>query len=406
MPRLLPNRRAGQTGADASASSLRHGIHTIRAVATCLLAVLHLPLGHNLAHSETPKNQSGSVMQIQTLPFGQTADGQDVSQFILTNSSGNSIRLTNYGAVLMDVNIADAAGNLANVNLSFDTLAPYLDAHPHFGSTIGRFANRIARGQFKIDGQPYQVTINSGPHHLHGGAIGFDHLVWDAETYNDNEIAGVRFRLVSPDGMEGYPGTVNVLADYSFSETNELAMTFTATSDAPTHVNLCNHSYWNLGGAGSGSALDTVLTIEADEVLDVDPDLIPTGKINSVAGTGLDFRQPTPLGERLQEFPATKGYDHCFVLRGQPGSLRLAARAEHPGSGRVMEVWTTQPGMQLYTGNHLQGNARSGGYRAHEAFCLETQHYPDTPNRPEFPTTLLRPGETLVQKTVHRFLTK
>src|SRR5690606_20289559 len=171
-----------------------------------------------------------------------------------------------------------------------------------FGSTIGRFANRIARGQFKIDGQPYQVTINSGPHHLHGGAIGFDHLVWDAETYNDNDIAGVRFRLVSPDGMEGYPGTVNVLADYSFSETNELAMTFTATTDAPTHVNLCNHSYWNLGGAGSGSAMNTVLTIQADEVLDVDSDLIPTGKINSVEGTGLDFRQPTELGLRLQEF--------------------------------------------------------------------------------------------------------
>ncbi len=234
MPRLLPNRSAGRTGADAPVILSSHVINPIRTVlATCLLAVLHLPIGNNLAHSDTPKNQSGTVMQIQTLPFGQTADGQDVSQFILTNSSGNSIRLTNYGAVLMDVNIADAAGKIANVNLAFDSLEPYLDRHPHFGSTIGRFANRIARGQFKIDGQPYQVTINSGPHHLHGGAIGFDHLLWDAETYNDNDIAGVRFRLVSPDGMEGYPGTVNVLADYSFSETNELAMTFTATTDAP-----------------------------------------------------------------------------------------------------------------------------------------------------------------------------
>ena len=359
-----------------------------------------------LIHADTPKYKSGKAMQIQSVPFGQTPDGEPVALFTLTNHRGHSVRLTNYGAVLMDVNVADAAGKIDNVNLSFDSLPPYLDRHPHFGSTIGRFCNRIGHGQFTIDGGSYQVTKNLGKHHLHGGTIGFDHLLWQAEIYNDGDVAGVRFELVSPDAMEGFPGTLKATADYSFSNDDELSMTFSATTDAPTHVNLCNHSYWNLGGAGSGLATDTVLTIEADEVLDVDADLIPTGRINSVDGSGLDFRQATPLAERLDQFAATKGYDHCFVIRGNAGELRLAARAEHPGSGRVMEVWTTQPAMQLYTGNHLPGNALSGGYGAHEAFCLETQHHPDAPNHPHFPSTLLRPGETYSQRTVHRFLTR
>ncbi len=395
MPRLLPTRGGGTTLP-----------WTRLLIAAAMLVVIQWDVGNHLAHSDTPNNNSGTVMQIQSIPFGQTADGQEVSLYTLTNSRGHSIRLTNYGAILMDVNIADSAGQIANVNLAFDSLAPYLDRHPHFGSTIGRFSNRIAHGQFTIDGTAYQVTKNSGKHHLHGGAVGFDHLVWAAEMYNEGDVAGVRFSLVSPDGMEGYPGTVSVVADYSFGENDELAMTFTATTDAPTHVNLCNHSYWNLGGAGSGSAMDTVLSIQADQVLDVDGDLIPTGKINDVTGTGLDFREPTPLAARLDQFPASKGYDHCFVIRGQAGELRLAARAEHPKSGRVMEVWTTQPAIQLYTGNHLRGNQLSGGHGPHEAFCLETQHHPDAPNHPEFPSTLLRPGETLVETTVHRFTTR
>lgn len=342
-------------------------------------------------------------MQIQSVPFGQTPDGQDVAVFTIVNNHGHSIRLTNYGAVLMDVRVADHAGQIDNVNLSFDSLAPYLDHHPHFGATIGRFCNRIGQARFSIDGQTYQLTRNLGPHHLHGGQVGFDHLVWQAETYNQGDLAGVRFTLISPDGMEGYPGTLRVVADYSFNQANALSMMFTATTDAPTHVNLCNHSYWNLGGVGSGKVLDTILTIQADQVLDVDDDLIPTGKLNDVADSGLDFRQPTPLGQRIDEFASTKGYDHCLVIGGAPGQLRPAARAEEPGSGRVMEVWTTQPAVQLYTGNHLPGNERSGGYGPQEAFCLETQHHPDAPNHPEFPSTLLRPGETFQQQTVHRF---
>ncbi len=345
-------------------------------------------------------------MQIQSECWGQLPDGREVSRYTITNSSGNSIRLTNYGAILADVNIADASGNVANVNLSFDQLAPYVNRHPHYGSTIGRFANRIALGQFTIDGTAYQVTPNQGKHHLHGGNIGFDHLLWDAETIESDNEAGVRFTLVNPDGYEGYPGTVTVIAEYRFSENNELTIDFTATTDAPTHVNLCNHSYWNLAGAGNGQVLDTLLQIEADQVLDVDPDLIPTGKINDVAGSGLDFRVAKPIGQDIADYASTKGYDHCFVIRGQADQLRLAARAEEPRSGRVMEVWTTQPAMQLYTGNHLGGNELSGGHGQHDAFCLETQHHPDAPNHADFPSTLLRPGETLRQTTVHRFLNR
>jgi aldose 1-epimerase len=313
--------------------------------------------------------------------------------------------LTNYGAILMDVNLSDAAGRVDNVNLAFDRLEPYLAKHPHFGSTIGRFCNRIGYGRFRINDQTYQVTTNLGKHHLHGGAIGFDHLLWEAETIDDDGSATIRFRLNSPDGQEGFPGTLEAIAEYTFSDADEIKMVFKATADAPTHVNLCNHSYWNLGGVGSGDILHTVLTIEADHVLDVDADLIPTGRINSVSGSGLDFRSPTAIGDRIGQYQATKGYDHCFVVRGERGNLRRAAKAEDSKSGRVMEVWTTQPAVQLYTGNHLAGNEQSGGYGRHAAFCLETQHHPDAPNHPEFPSTLLLPGQVFQETTLHKFTT-
>ena len=227
--------------------------------------------------------------------------------------------------------------------------------------------------------------------------------MWTAETYQKDGIAGVRFTLNSPDGMEGFPGTLIATADYSFSETDELTMTFSATTDAPTHVNLTNHSYWNLAGAGSGSAMDHLVEIHADQSLDVDDDLIPTGKLNDLTGTGLDFRRATALADRLGQFASTKGYDHCYVVRGTAGSLRPAARIVDPKTGRMMEVLTTQPGMQLYTANHLAGNEQSNGYGGHEAFCVETQQYPNAPNVASFPSTLLRPGQTMRETTLHRF---
>ncbi|WP_146594938.1 aldose epimerase family protein [Novipirellula galeiformis] len=342
-------------------------------------------------------------MKIETSPFGKTADDREVTRFTLTNSHGNHVSVMNWGATLLEVNVPDSQGKVENVNLAFAELAPYLSGHPYFGSTVGRFCNRIGQGKFTIDGTDYQVTLNLGKHHLHGGNKNFTYQFWEGESYQSEDAVGVRFQLTSPDGQEGFPGTVNVTVDYSWNDKNELGIAFTATTDAPTHLNLTNHSYWNLAGAGSGTALNHVAMIQADEALDVDQDLIPTGKLNKLDGSVLDFRKPTALGDRIDQLPATKGYDHCLVVRGEAGHLRLAARVVDPSSGRTLEVETTQPAIQLYTANHLTGDEHSAGAGGHEAFCLETQHYPDAPNHASFPSTLLRPGQTLREVTVHRF---
>lgn len=342
-------------------------------------------------------------MKIDTAEFGSTTEGRPVTRYTLTNSAGHHVSVMNWGATLLDVNVPDRNGKLANVNLCFDSLPPYLEGHPYFGSTVGRFCNRIGEGKFTIDGTEYQVTLNHGKHHLHGGNVNFTYQWWAAEPYRQDDRVGVRFSLTSPDGQEGFPGTVSATVDYSWNDQNELRIAFAATTDAPTHVNLTNHSYWNLGGAGSGLALDHVATIQADQSLEVDEDLIPTGKLNDVALTPLDFRTATPIGQRIDQLPATKGYDHCYVIRGQLGMLRPAATIVDPDSGRMLELETTQPGMQLYTANHLPGNQRSAGQGGHSAFCVETQHYPDAPNHASFPTTLLRPGQKLEEVTIHRF---
>ncbi len=342
-------------------------------------------------------------MKIETSSFGTTTDGDQVTRYTLTNSHGHSVSVMNFGATLLDVNVPGRDGTVANVNYCFASLQRYLDGHPYFGSTVGRFCNRIGNATFTIDGKQYQLTVNHGKHQLHGGNKNFSYQFWKGETIESADFSGVRFSLRSPDGQEGFPGTVDAAVHYRWNDQNELVIEFTATTDAPTHVNLTNHSYWNLGGVASGTALDHVATIQADQLLEVDDDLIPTGKLNDVEGTVFDFRQPRALGDRVDQLPATKGYDHCYVVRGEPGKLRLAARVEDPKSGRILELETTQPGMQLYTANHLPGNEYSAGAGSHDAFCLETQHYPDTPNNPSFPTTLLRPGETLKETTVHRF---
>ncbi|WP_146515291.1 aldose epimerase family protein [Rubripirellula amarantea] len=343
-------------------------------------------------------------MKIDKQSFGQTPDGQAVTRYTLTNSAGNSVQVMTWGASLLEVRVPDRLGNLENVNCVFDSLAPYLTKHPYFGSTVGRFCNRIGNAQFSIDGTQYSLTVNHGKHQLHGGIKNFAFKNWESESYQDESGGGVRFTLVSPDGDEGFPGEVSVTTDYHWNDANELAIKFTATTDAPTHVNFTNHSYWNLAGVGSGTMLDHLLTIEADQVLDVDGDLIPTGKFNDVEGTPFDFREPTAIGKRNDQLPATKGYDHCLVVRGEAGNLRSAARVVDPQSGRVMEVETTQPGMQLYAAGNLPGGDKSAGFGPHDAFCLETQHFPDAPNQPSFASTLLKPGEELEEVTVHRFL--
>ncbi|MEZ6136129.1 MAG: aldose epimerase family protein [Pirellulaceae bacterium] len=337
-------------------------------------------------------------MTIQTTDFGKTADGQTVQLFTLTNSHGNQVQLTNYGAIITSVEVPDRDGKRANINLSFPDLQGYLERHPFFGATVGRFCNRIALGRFSLDGKAYTLVQNNGPNHLHGGTVGFDKLLWQAEEIKTDTHVGVRFQVISPDGQEGYPGTLQVSAEYTWNDQNELAYTFVATTDQPTVINMTNHSYWNLAGAGNGTVLGHELILMCDNYLAVDDTLIPTGEIKPVAGTALDFREVHKIGERIEQLPMTKGYDHCYVINGDAGQLRTCGIATDPSTGRVMEVLTTQPGVQLYTGNHL-----SGKYTQHAGFCLETQHYPDSPNKPQFPTTRLNPGQTFKETTVHRF---
>lgn len=352
-----------------------------------------------VSFAQSPKPPT---MKIETAPFG-TADDHPITRYTLVNSKGHKVSVMNFGATLLEVEVPDRNGKLANVNLCFDSLGPYVDGHPYFGSSVGRFCNRIGNAAFTIDGQEYALVVNHGKHQLHGGKKNFSYQVWDGETFDQDGSIGVRFTLTSPDGDNGFPGTVIAVAQYSWNNDDELTILYSATTDKPTHVNLTNHSYWNLGGAGSGTALDHIATIQADQWLDVDDDLIPTGKLNAVEGTPLDFRTPTPLGDRVDQLPATKGYDHCFVVRGENGKLRKAAMVADPDSGRTLEIETTQPGVQLYTANHLGGGPGNAGNGAHDAFCLETQHYPDAPNKPSFPSTLLKPGQTLSETTIHRF---
>lgn len=337
-------------------------------------------------------------MELQEATFGQTNDGQSVSLFSITNRSGASLQLTNFGGIITAINVPDRAGLLANVNLGFSQLGPYLIKHPFFGATVGRFCNRIAWGRFELDGTTYHLAQNKGPHHIHGGLVGFDKQVWSAETFCESLRAGVRLHLRSPDGQEGFPGNLDVMAEYAWNSSSELTCRFIARTDKSTVVNLTNHAYFNLSGVGASTIGDHILKLAAQQFLAVDEHLIPTGEFTDVADTPLDFRQLQPIGAKIDQLPATKGYDHCFIIDGPIGSLRSCAWVQHPASGRTMEVLTTQPGVQLYTGNHLTGT-----HRQHSGFCLETQHYPDSPNKPHFPSTRLDPGQRFEQTTIYKF---
>ena len=345
-----------------------------------------------------------SEMSIVKTSFGKTEDGQEIDLYTCTNSNGLIAKLTNYGAIVVSLETLDRDGKLANINLGFDKLDWYLQRHPYFGSTVGRYCNRIAKGKFTLEDKEYTLATNNEPNHLHGGDAGFDKQVWQGKAVETDEAVGVEFTRRSADGEEGYPGNLDVKVVYTLTKKDELKVEFTATTDKATPCNLTNHNYWNLAGAGSGTIEEHEVQIESDKYLSVDDTLIPTGELADVKGTPLDFTTPHKLGERLKQIEADPvGYDHCFALRSQDGSLALAARVKEPGSGRVMEIFTTQPGIQLYTGNFLDGSEGNGGYKQYGAFCLETQHYPDSPNQPEFPTTILKPGETYSQTTVHKF---
>ena len=343
--------------------------------------------------------------------FGQTKDGTPVEIYTLTNRRGMTAKIMTYGATLTELIVPDKAGKPANVVLGFDTLAPYLAGTPYFGATIGRVGNRIAKGTFTLGGKAYHLATNNGPHHLHGGNVGFDKVVWQAEVIPAKDGQAVKFTHRSPDGDEGYPGTLDVTVVYTLTYANELRLDYTATTDKPTPLNLTNHSYFNLAGEGNGLIRDHVMMIAADEFTLNDDLLIPTGKILPVKGTMMDFTQPTPLGARIDKVPVAPpiGYDHNYVLRKAGGTLTLAARVVEPKSGRTMEVRTTEPAIQLYTGNFLDGTIRNRNgvpYQQHAAFCLETQHYPDSVNHPNFPSTILEPGKAYRSTTVYAFSVK
>ena len=350
--------------------------------------------------------------RLQAAPehFGTTAEGTPVESYTLTNDNGMSAKLITRGATLVELHVPDKNGETADVVLGFDDVAGYeSDRNQYFGCTTGRVANRIAGGKFQVDGVQYQVAVNNGPNALHGGLErSLDKVVWDAKEITTDNGAGVRFSYTSPDGEEGYPGNLKMTVTYVLTDKNRLRIAYRATTDKATPVNLTNHSYFNLSGAGSATILDHELQIEADTYTPTDSTLIPTGEIRSVEGTPLDFRKPHRIGERIDAVIATDalGYDHNFPVNGPfGGDPRPCARVTDPASGRVMTVRTNCPGVQLYTGNHLFGQAGKGGktYPPRSAICLETQHYPDSVNHDNFPTTILRPGETYQYVTVYGF---
>ena len=350
---------------------------------------------------------------VEKRPFGETADGTPVEEYTLVNENGVSVGIITYGGIITSINVPDRDGTTENVVLGFDNLDDYLKRNPYFGTITGRYANRIGAASFMLDGETYTLAANNGPNSLHGGEKGFDKKVWTAREVETDEGEALELKYVSADGEEGYPGTLDVTVVYSLTNDNELRVDYTATTDKPTVVNLTSHSYFNLGGDGSGSILDHELMLNASRYTPVDETLIPTGELPDVAGTPFDFREATVIGERIreddQQIVYGRGYDHNWVLdRPDDSSLVLAARLSDPESGRIMEIETTEPGIQFYSGNFLDATlvgAAGKLYRQGDGLALETQHFPDSPNKPDFPPVVLRPGETYETTTVHRFLT-
>ena len=346
-------------------------------------------------------------MKLTTEEFGTVPDGQVCDLFTLTNDHGMEVRITNFGGAIVSLKVPDRDGEPGDVVLGYDTLEEYV-RHPRFlGALIGRFANRIALGRFTLNGSKYQLDQNNGVNHLHGGK-GYHKVVWQAEPEESNNEAIVRLRYLSVDGEDGYPGNLDVRVNYVLYPDNELRVEYHATTDKDTIINLTNHSYFNL--AAGGTILDHEMLLNADKFTPVGSDLIPTGELADVANTPMDFRQPTPIGKRInddyEQLKFVNGYDHNFVLSDPGAGLRRAARVRDPKSERVMEVLTTQPGIQFYSGNFLDGSLsgkRGWVYDKYAALCLETQHFPDSPNHPNFPSTVLRPDEEFNEVTVFRF---
>jgi aldose 1-epimerase len=368
-------------------------------------------------------------LSVEAKPFGQTPDGQAVTLFELTNASGLRARVMEYGAILVSLEVPNREGKRVDVVLGFDDLASYVRGSPMFGASVGRYANRIADARFTLDGIEYKLTANSGKNHIHGGGNKrFDRVVWKGQPVEGDGWVGVRFSHLSQDGEEGFPGNLDCTITYALNNDNELQIRYEAATDKPTIINLTNHSYFNLAGAGTGDVLNHEVMIPATLYTPARDDLIPTGEIHSVKGTPLDFTEPKTIGSRIGELTKTKGYDHNYVLpgrgegvpplrassavgreeQGQDALATLAARVYEPTGGIVMEVRTTEPGVQLYTANGMNGIKGKEGkvYNNHYGLCLETQHFPDSPNKPHFPSTVLRPGQKFESTTILKFSTR
>lgn len=361
-------------------------------------------------------DSDSTAPQVERQPFGVTPDGDSVDVYTLTNANGMEMQVTNYGGIILSLKVPDAEGTFEDVVLGFDSLKAYTsdryrNANPYFGALIGRYGNRIEKGTFSIDGQTHTLETNDGPNHLHGGHEGFDQVVWEATPYEKADSVGLVLTHTSPDGHGGYPGRLSVEVTYTLTNDNEMAIDYHATTTEATPVNLTQHSYFNLEGEGSSSILDHELMINAESFTPVDSTLIPTGTLQPVESTPFDFTTPTPIGARIEadheQLERAGGYDHNFVLRRQDSdSLHLAARVFEPDSGRLMEVYTTEPGLQFYSGNFLDGSftGKSGAsYEQHDGFALETQHFPNSPNEPGFPSTTLQPDEEYTSRTVYSF---
>ena len=354
----------------------------------------------------TPETQRRSRQ-----PFG-TVDGKEVFLYTLRNKGGMEARITNYGAIVVSLMVPDKTNKPGDVVLGFDSLSPYQKATTYFGAVVGRYGNRIGKARFTLDGKEYTLSANDGPNTLHGGRKGFDKVVWDADESTPATQSSLTLTYVSKDGEEGFPGTLTSTVTYTVTDSNELKLEYRATTDKPTVLNLTHHSYFNLAGAGNGDILAHEIMLNADKFTPVDAGLITTGELRPVEGTPMDFRKPAPIGARIgdayDQLKLGRGYDHNWVLNRTGNGLTLAARVSEKTSGRVMEVWTTEPGVQFYTGNFLDGSLIGKGgkpYAYRTGLCLETQHYPDSPNKPEFPTTVLRPGEKYTTTTVYKFST-
>ncbi|WP_041327548.1 aldose epimerase family protein [Robiginitalea biformata] len=368
--------------------------------------------GKKEAAPEAAQGNAGNKAKIEIQPFGQLKDGREVTRYTMRNHAGMELRFINYGGIITYWSAPDAEGNLEDVVLGFDSLEPYLEGHPFFGALVGRYGNRIAGGEFTLDGETYSLAKNNGDNHLHGGVKGFDKVLWEVRLPDGPESNTAVLTYTSPDGEEGYPGNLDVAITYTLTEAGELDIQYEARTDAPTIVNLTQHVYFNLSADFSQSIGDHVLTLQADAFLPVDDGLIPTGEIRPVSGTPFDFTAPKPIGEDIdaanEQIAMGGGYDHCWVLNDPDAGFRQFATVVHPPTGRKLEVATDEPGVQFYTGNFLDGSlpAKGGGtYGKRSGFCLETQHYPDSPNQEAFPSVRLDPGQTYRSHTRFRLST-